>query len=266
MPDQQTFAILRASQRVWAISSIHGEAARLARLHEALWPRLAPGDRIVYLGNLLGRGQAIIEAVDQLLSFRRAVLARPLSFASDMVYLRGSQEEMWQKLLQLQFATGPRDVLGWMLDQGVGATLEAYGGSVADAQREAAAGAVALTRWTGRLRTAMQERPGHMQLMSALRRAAFTDDERLLFVNTGLDPSRPLEAQSDSFWWSSGAFSRITDPYGNFRLVVRGFDARHPGIEVHDYRATIDGGCGFGGPLLAACLLPSGEIAEQLEA
>jgi len=266
MPDRQKFATLRAARRVWAIGSIHGEAERLEQLHRALWQRLEPGDRIVYLGNMIGRGPAVLQTVDTLLRFRAEALARPRSFACDIVYLRGSQEEMWQKLLQLQFATAPRDVLGWMIDQGVGATLRAYGGSVPDAQRAAATGAVMLTRWTGALRNAMQARPGHYQLMAALRRAAFTQDGNLLFVNAGLDPSRPLEAQSDSFWWSASAFARITDPYAGYRRVIRGFDPRHPGLELGDYTATVDAGCGFGGPLLAVCFAPTGEPADRLEA
>ena len=172
---------------------------------------------------------------------------------------------LWQKLLQLQFATDPRGVLAWMLEQGVGATLDSYGVSIEVARREAAAGTLALTRWTGALREAMQRRPGHTQLFAALRRAAFTEDGGLLFVNAGIDPARPLETQSDSFWWSSGAFGRILAPYGGFRRVVRGFDPNHGGMAITDYTATIDGGCGFGGPLVAACLLPDGEIIDKIE-
>ena len=56
MSDRQKFAVLRAPRRVWAIGAIHGEAARLMRLHDALWPRLEPCDRVVYLGNAIGRG------------------------------------------------------------------------------------------------------------------------------------------------------------------------------------------------------------------
>ena len=266
MPDRKTFAALRAARRVWAIGSIHGEAGRLERLHRALGGRLQPRDRIVYLGNMMGRGPAVRETLDGLLRFRGEALARPRSFACDIVYLRGSQEEMWQKLLQLQFATAPRDVLGWMIDQGVGATLAAYGGSVEDAQRAASAGALALTRWTGSLRAAMQNRPGHYQIVSQLRRAAFTAEGRLLMVNAGLDPTRPLEAQSDSFWWGGSAFAGISAPYAGFRRVIRGFDPRHPGLDLTECTATIDGGCGFGGPLLAGCFSLDGNLVDSLEA
>lgn len=265
MTDSQKFAVLNRARRVWAISGIHGEAKRLEAMHQALWRRLEPGDRIVYLGNMLGRGPDILGTVDGLLRFRAEALSRPRSFTDDFAFLRGSQEEMWQKLLQLQFSTDPRGVLGWMIDQGVGPTLEAYGGSVREAQREAAAGALALTRWTSKLREQVQRRPGHYRFMTELCRAAFTEDQALLFVNTGLDPSRPLETQNDSFWWNSGSFDRITDPYGTIKRVVRGFDPRHPGLVERDYTVTIDAGCGFGGPLLAACLNLGGEVVDRLE-
>ena len=266
MPDSDKFAVLRAAGRVWAVGAIHGEVERLVRLHQALWPRLEQGDRIVYLGNMIGRQPRVIETIDALLDFRCAFLAEPLSFVDDLVYLRGGQEEMWQKLLQLQFATAPLDVLGWMVDQGVGTTLEAYGGSVEEARREANAGALSMSRWTNRLRSAMQAREGHRPFFSALRRAAFTDDGSLLFVNAGLDPSRPLEAQFDSFWWGSRSFQQLSEPYGTYRRVVRGFAPRHPGIELGDYSGTVDGGCGLGGALMAGCFLPSGELVDSLSA
>jgi serine/threonine protein phosphatase 1 len=263
---QQKFQMLRAPRRVWAVSSLHGEAKRIAALHRDLAPRLMPGDRLVYLGNMIGRGAEVLKTVDEVLHFRRRFLAEPGNFCCDIAYLRGSQEEMWQKLMQLQFASDPRGVLSWMLDQGVGATLEAYGVDPRIGLREAAAGTMQLTRWTGQLRQAMQNRPGHFQIMGVLRRAAFTEEGSLLFVHAGLDPTRPLETQKDSFWWGVGGFGRIEAPYGGYRRVVRGFAPRHPGLEEGAFTVTLDGGCGFGGPLLAVCLLPDGEIAERLEA
>jgi serine/threonine protein phosphatase 1 len=144
--------------------------------------------------------------------------------------------------------------------------LRSYGIAPEEALREAAAGTLALTRWTSRLRQAVQAAPGHYQFMAALRRAAYTDDGALLFVNTGLDPARPLEAQSDSFWWNSGRFHDITTPYGTFRRIARGFDPSHAGFALTDYTATLDAGCGFGGRLMAACLTPEGAIADRIEA
>ena len=70
------------------------------------------------------------ECIDELLLFRRAILARPDADCADIVFLRGAQEEMWQKLLQLQFAPNPVEVLQWMVAQGIEPTIRAYGASV----------------------------------------------------------------------------------------------------------------------------------------
>jgi serine/threonine protein phosphatase 1 len=263
--NQQKFGHLQAAQRIWAIASVHGDALRLGKLHDRIWGRLAAGDQVVYLGNLLGRGPAVSETLDHAIAFRRAIMSVAPAEQDQVIFLRGAQEEMWQKLLQLQFATDPRGVLTWMFDQGVGATLEAYGGSQDDAFAAAKKGAIGLTRWTQALRAVMSGRPGHMALMSALKRACTTDNGPLLFVNSGLDPSRPLDSQRDSFWWASSGFARIAEPYGNYKRILRGFDPAHPGLAETRYTVTLDGGCGFGGPLLAACLSPDGEILHRIE-
>ncbi|WP_119167458.1 hypothetical protein [Algihabitans albus] len=274
MSDQEKFAVLSAARRVWAVGSIHGERERLEALHDALWPRLEAGDHLVYLGNVLGRGTDVLGTINELLAFRCGVMAREPAEAPHVVILRGGQEEMWQKLLQLQFATDPRGVLNWMLAQGVGATLSAYGSSAEEALQRVRGGAVGLTRWTQDLRRAMQAREGHVAFMAALRRACMAAlDGRhgtLLFVNAGLDPTRPLEAQRDSFWWSSGGFGRLSEPYAGFARVVRGFapgrEEGAPGIVETDHTVTIDAGCGFGGPLAAACFTLDGALVDRIEA
>lgn len=266
MSSEAKFALLRRCRRVWAVAAVHGEAERLAALQELLAERFLPGDRLVYLGNLLGRGARVRETVDLALAFRRRLLARPGMFAKDIAFLRGSQEEMWQKLLQLQFAPNPREVYGWMLEQGVGATIRAYGGDVEAGFAMLRDGALTVTRWTGALRAAMQAEPGHYALLSALRHAAYTDDGRLLFVHAGLDPERPLSAQGDSLWWGGAGFARLEAPYGGFVRVVRGYDRAHAGVVLGDHMASLDAGCGFGGPLVAGCFDPEGSLVDLIEA
>lgn len=264
MTDRRIAKLHRAA-RIWTVAAIHGEAARLARLHDAIWRRFQPGDRVLYLGNMIGRGAAIRETLDELLDFRCAVIARPGGFACDVVYLRGSQEVMWQKLLQLQFTPSPADALAWMLQRGVGATLEAYGGQAEAGLRAARAGTVALTRWTGGIRQAMQRHPGHAELLGRLHSAAYTHETGVLFVNAGLDPALPLHAQGDLFWWHGVGFVEMEAPYGDFRRVVRGFDPRRRGVAEAPHKVTLDAGAGFGGPLIAACFTPDGEIVERIE-
>ena len=61
------------------------------------------------------------------------------------------------------------------------------------------------------------------------------------------------------------AFSRINEPYSGYKKIIRGFGPDHPGLLLERYTATIDAGCGFGGPLLAACFDVDGEIIDKIE-
>ncbi|MGB8841160.1 MAG: hypothetical protein WCC64_08795 [Aliidongia sp.] len=262
----QRFATLVGRQRIWTISAIHAEVRRLEAIHDAIEKRLQPRDGLVYLGNMIGSGTAVFDTVAELLAFRRAFIARPAAFASDLVYLRGSQEEMWQKLLELQFAPNPVEVLAWMLDHGVGATLSAYGAHSGQGLAAARDGPMALTRWTNALRQAVNAAPGHANLLTALRRAAFTGGNELLFDHAGIDPSRPLTAQHDSFWWGGGGFLDLVEPYAGFRKVVRGFDRHHGGLQITQHSVSMDRGCGTGGPLICACFDLDGDVVESFEA
>ncbi|MDR3436328.1 hypothetical protein [Telmatospirillum sp.] len=264
--EQSIFATLRGQSCIWAVAAIHGQADRLSALHHQLSREFQPGDQIVYLGNYSGHGQQIRQTIDELLLFRRAILARQDVDCDDIVFLRGAQEEMWQKLLQLQFAPNPQEVLQWMVSQGIEPTIEAYGASVQEAKLAAREGILSLTRWTSQLRQNLRALDGHATLMSVLRHAAFTENASLLFVHAGIDPQRPLSAQSDSFWWGSSAFAAITQPYGEYRRIVRGYDRTHAGVKETPFTLSLDGGCGFGGDLLAAQFGPDGTLLQVLKA
>jgi len=260
-------ARLPSADRIWAIAAVHGDVARLRAVHGRLRDALRPGDRIVYLGNLIGWNSDVRATLDELLTFRREVMARPGGFACDVVHLRGRQEVMWQKLLQLQFTPDPVRALQWMLPRGVQATLAAYGGDPRAGERAARAGTIALTRWTGGLRQAMKANPGHFELLGRLRSAAVSHAGPLLFVNTGLDPAKPLDAQQDLFWWHGAGFNALDGEagYDGFARVVRGFDPGQRGVSNHRAKLSLDAGAGFGGPLVAACLDPDGTVVDRIE-
>lgn len=252
--------------RVWAVASVRGEADRLRALHAALDPRIAEGDKLVYLGNVIGRGAGIRRTVDEVLRFRRRFLAIPGNCVGDYAVLRGRQEEMWHKLLELQFAVNPRDVLRWMAGQGVDATIRAYGGDPHDGEIATGQGAVAVTKWTMSLRTAMGKQPGHRELMTSLRHAAYTADGGLVFVHAGIEGGRPLDAQGDTLWWNPQAFDALDAPFFDAKRVVRGLDPAHRGLVETPWSLSLDAGCGFGGPLLAVCLDTAGNILDRIEA
>jgi serine/threonine protein phosphatase 1 len=260
-------ASLPPADRIWAVAAIHGEAERLRDLHSRMWARMAAGDRVIYLGNMIGWGPAVRAGLDELLAFRRAVIARPGGHVCDVTFLRGRQEVMWQKLLQLQFTPDPVGALRWMLPRGVHATLADYGSDPRTGERAARAGTVALTRWTAQLREAMKANPGHMDLLGRLRSAAVTRDETVLFVNTGLDPEKALGQQGDLFWWHGAGFNALPPSgYGGFQRVVRGFDPGRRGLVQTPGKLSLDAGAGFGGPLASVCLSPDGEVLDRLEA
>lgn len=268
MNDRVPFARLGRPRRVWAVAACHGAADRLEQLHLAIADRFALGDRLVYLGNYLGAGTSA-QAIDQLLAFRAYLLSRPGMIPEDFVYLRGMQEEIWSKLLQIQFAPNPGEVLRWMLERGAAATLQTYGGDAQSGLSATREGAMAMARWTNRLREAMRRHAGHEKFITVLQRAALTEDMgagALLFVHAGIDPARPLAAQGDSFWWEASGFDRITPPFETFGRIFRGYDPAGKGALLDGYAVTLDGGSANGGPLLAASVAPDGQIAELFEA
>ncbi len=262
-------AELGAPRCVWTVSAIHADAPRLRALHDAIYSRITPGDRLVYLGNYFGLGPAPGETIDELLGFRRMVMAMPGMMADDIVYLRGAHEEMWQKLLQVQFFPQPVQALDWLLRQGMGAPLHAYGISWQDGMTAAREGAIALTRWTNRIRDAVRSRPGHDVFAMQWRRAAHTAtdiDCPLLFVHAGIDPTQPLDGQEENFLWAGEHFNDIHNPYNPFARVIRGYDPNHGGVHINGVTATIDGGCGYGGKLVAAGFDTGGALFEMIEA
>jgi serine/threonine protein phosphatase 1 len=264
-PDRK-FARLRDARRVWAIAAINGAAQRLVRLHDLISERFQEGDRVVYLGNYLGHGGAVLAVIDELLDFRRRVLGRRHGFACDVVFLRGAQEEMWQKMLQLQFAPNPSEVLQWMVQAGMAATILAYGGNLREGLAASRDGPRAITRWTGALRGAMNAAPGHTALFSQLRHAAFTRERGLLFIHAAIDPFRPLAAQGDTFWWGRDDILKLEASFEGFRRVIRGVDRERRGIVEREFAVSVDGGAQHGGPLIAVSLGLDGAVLDILKA
>jgi serine/threonine protein phosphatase 1 len=101
--------------------------------------------------------------------------------------------------------------------------------------------------------------------MNVLKRAAYTGNGTVLFVNGGIDPRRPLSQQSDAFWWGNRDFEALSQPYDGFDRIIRGAAPRHRGVVITDRTASIDGGCGFGGPLVAACFDGAGNLVAVIE-
>jgi serine/threonine protein phosphatase 1 len=252
--------------RIWAIPAVLGQASKLARVHDVLFDRIDRDDRLIYLGNYMGYGPEVAATLDEVLRFRGLLMARKEMPEEHVVHLRGAQEEMWVKLLQIQWAMQPIEAFDWMMAHGVEATLRAYGGHPGDAPAKFRAGVVVTTRWTSELRENFSEKNGHYPFVHGLASAAYTDDRQLLFASAGVDPSKPLDQQNDVFWWGSPRFEGMQAPFDGFRIVVRGFDSEHRGISIKPPMVSLDGGCGFGGELIATCLSPEADVLDQISA
>jgi hypothetical protein len=267
-PDTR-FSSLGTPNRIWAVSAIHGDLGRLTRLHDEIYYHILPGDRLVYHGNYTGFGADGAACIDEILTFRRIVLAVPGMQCSDIICLRGQQEELWQRVLQLQFMPDPSEALLWMLGNGLSSTLHSYGLSPHDGIEACRLGVMGLTKWTNKLREAIRQRPGHEIFHTRLLRAAYTSDQALypiLFVHAGIDSNLPLKDQNETFFWGTSTFEGMQTAYLPFQKVVRGFDPAHKGLNINCITATIDGGCGFGGDLVCAGFLPDGQIMDMLQA
>lgn len=263
----EKFAELGAPRRIWAVAAIHGEIDRLATLHDHLASRFNVRDRLVYLGNYLGVEKRTNAALfDEILAFRAALLSKQGLEPSDIVYLRGPAEEAWQRLLRLQFAPVPLQTLEKLLASGVESYLRLYGVSINDTRSMARAGSIAITRWTNQLRALQRASAGHEQLICGMRRAAYAqttpDQEKLLFVPSGFDPSRSLEDQGDSLWWTSATFQLSGRAQNEYSRIIRGFDSVNSGPDLQEAAVTLDAGCGRGGPLMCGCFTPAGKLVE----
>ncbi|MGB0671447.1 MAG: hypothetical protein ACPGNT_08115, partial [Rhodospirillales bacterium] len=145
-------------------------------------------------------------------------------------------------------------------------TIAAYDSTLEDGIKSAQQGAKALAQWTTTLRDAARRHDGHQALLSNLSHAAYTEDGQLLFVNAGIDTAKPLFQQADMFWWGGRDFEFIDRRYFGAKRVIRGYDHRRRGFVMKTATASLDAGCGFGGPLIAACFDGNGEALEVLEA
>lgn len=269
------YANLGHPNRIWAIPAINGQVAPLRHLHSLLIERFSPGDRLIYMGNYMGGENAqALATLNELLTFRRHLLAQPGVIPDDFIYLRGSQEDVWSKLLQLQFAPNPKEVIDWLVKHyhtEFDSLLHAYNSSLKEVQRITREGIMSMTKWSVALKNQIRLHPGHEKFYTILKRAAFTEnlqsnDNNILFVNAGFDPKLSLMDQGDSFWWHAKGFNDISNPYAPFRSVLRGHDPEHKGFHVGAATVTLDANCGYGGTLVATLLSDIGDIIDTIEA
>ncbi len=246
-------------------------------LHDQLLKHFRPGDRIVYTGNYIGGNAEAAFCIDEILTFRRMAMSIAGVKPTDFAYLRGKQEEMLSRVMQLQFAPDPAAVFHWMLDQGLAGTLQSYNIDVREGLAACSGDAARIARWTDFVRAMVSRRAGHDAFLGQVRRAAFTQCDMkqkpsanicapLLFVSAGVSTDRDLENQGDRFWWGGDDFSTITTAYRPFARVVRGYDPRRTGLNINCVTASLDNNCGYGGSLVCAGFASDASVLDVFEA
>src|ERR1700716_711325 len=183
MTGPPTIARLSGGSRIWALGALLGDDDALEALARAVLSRWRPGDRLVVLGNMLAPNGYPAGTLDGLLRLRRRLMAA--NRGCGILFLRGAQEEMWQKALSLPFATPPLEVLDWMLARGLGSIIEAYGASGADGRIACRNGPSEIARWTRGLRQRQAAHAGHAELLASLQRAALAHQRAPLLSAPG---------------------------------------------------------------------------------
>ena len=227
MGNLSNFVEFKNTNRIWAVGSIHSNINSFNLIKDHIVNNFKENDKLIFLGNIIGLGNRAAETISNVLSLRFNLMAKYQLNNEDIVFLRGAQEEMFHKLLQLQTAPNPQEIIEWIFTRGVDKTLESYKFNPKEIKKIASQGTMQISKWTSKLNLATISKAGHKEYFSNLKHAAFSESKKILFVNRGVDVTRPLSAQNDCFWWGYQNFSLINKPYNSFQRIVRGYQSEH---------------------------------------
>ncbi len=215
----------------YAIGDVHGEAEKLARLHDCIREdaaRLGVAPHFVHLGDLVDRGpdsRAVIESVMQL--------------DGEGVCLRGNHEAM---MLNAYSGESGLAEHSWATNGGM-QTVESYNRANGE---------------TDHWRAAVDR--NHIHWLRGL--PSMWRDGRLVFVHAGIDPYRFPDCVEEVRLWTRSRIFLNSEAWPQREaledvLVVHGHtptDDFEP--ERQRRRVNVDTGACFGGPLTCAVLAP----------
>ncbi len=225
MDKESNFVELDNASRIWAIGSIHSNIKSLNSVKKFISENFRVNDKIIFLGNVIGLGEHSKDSITSVVNLRFDLMSKFKLKPKDIIFLRGAQEEMFNKILQLQIAPNPVEIINWIFEHGVDKTIESYGFSREEVESIATFGTVSISKWTSKLNQIIMQNPGHKEYFLNLKHAAYSSSKKILFVNRGVDITRPLSAQNDCFWWGYQNFSKINRPYNTYVRIVRGYQS-----------------------------------------
>ena len=221
------FVELKKTNKIWAIGSVHSNLSSFTSIKKFILNNFEKSDKLIFLGNIIGLGNDSKETLNSVIDLRFKLMSKFTLKPDSVVFLRGAQEEMFSKLLQLHLAPNPSEIVEWMFDHGVNETIKSYGYSEDEIRNIASSGTITISKLTSNLVKVVQKNLGHMEYFSNLKHAAYSRTKKILFVNRGVDITRPLSAQNDCFWWGFQNFSSMQKPYNTFLRIVRGYESEH---------------------------------------
>ncbi len=204
--------------RTFAIGDIHGCLDKLEDLVSRIDP--GPGDRLVFLGDYVDRGESVFEVVDFLVE---------LALRFPCVFLRGNHEDMF--LSFLEFGTNQKV----FFSNGGRKTVEAYARPEPYTSRDQVARVI----------------PGsHRDFFSRLQ--WYHMDDHYLYVHAGIRPGVEMDGQDrQDLIWIRDEF--ISSPTNVPRKVVFGHTPFARPL-VNPDKIGIDTGAVYGGCLTAVSL------------
>jgi serine/threonine protein phosphatase 1 len=209
------------SPLVYAIGDIHGSLQKLCDLI-ARCERYADGRpaTFVFLGDYIDRGPDSAGVVDTVMDMQSRLKDR-------VIALKGNHEAVAVEVID-----GETEADLWLREGGI-ATLRSYG-----------------------VDSASQLPAEHVAWMRSL--PLRYDDGQRFFVHAGINPDRPLDAQSDrDLIWIREPFLSDSREYG--RLIVHGHTPQTTGVpDLRSNRLNLDTAAVFGGPLTAAAFVGPG--------
>ena len=224
MQNNSKFSEFKSCKKIWAIGSIHSNLHSFENVKKYIIKNFSKDDKIVFLGNIIGVGDFAQETLSSVIDMRLKLMSKFCLKPEDIVFLRGAQEEMFLRLLQLQTSPNPNEILLWMYEHGVNKTIDSYGFDSKQLIDISSRGTIAINKITSNLNEILDKNNGHREYFSNLFHAAFSESRLVLFVNRGVDITRPLSAQNDCFWWGYHNFSKLNKPYRTFKKIIRGYE------------------------------------------
>ena len=168
MNNESKFQEFKNANKIWAIGSIHSSLESFKSIKKYILSNFDYGDKLIFLGNIIGFGSKSKEIISEVLRFRFHLMAKFYLKNEDIVFLRGAQEEMFSKLLQLQIAPNPIEIIEWIFSHGVDQTVVSYNFDPNEFIEIASQGTIQINKLTSKLNNQISMIPGHKEFFSHL--------------------------------------------------------------------------------------------------